>query len=128
MKEVKLSISPLHAQALGAHLILVLKNYLTGKKEGSIPQNTLALLEQMDQAYQKLSALQDGGDDETPRPVSFTLPEAEAFLKAFTEEEFQSAALQDDFYQRHSYPTYFAQIYSRYLEQLSERYVEALAA
>jgi len=46
----------------------------------------------------------------------------------FTEERFQAAALRDEFYQRHSYPAYFAQIYSKYAERVSEGYVEALAA
>ncbi|MCB0616084.1 MAG: hypothetical protein H6573_34990 [Lewinellaceae bacterium] len=128
MKKIKFNISPLHAETIAVHLLIVLKNFVTGKKEGSIPDETMELLSHLDVAYQKLSALSDSTDDETPQPVALSIPEAEAFIKAFTEERFQAAALKDEFYQRHSYPAYFAQIYSKYAEQVSEGYVEALAA
>lgn len=156
MKEVKFNISPLHAETIAVHLLIVLKNYLdvlnrrkrntptepnpppSGELEslprpsaggaGSIPEETMKTLEHLDSAYQKLSALSDTMDDETPQPVAFSIPEAEAFIKVFTEEAFEAAALQDEFYRRHSYPAYFAQIYSKYAERVSEGYVEALAA
>lgn len=128
MNEVKFNISPLHAETIAVHLLIVLKNFITGKKEGSIPEETMKTLEHLNSAYQKLSALSDTMDDETPQPVAFSIPEAEAFIKVFTEEAFEAAALQDEFYRRHSYPAYFAQIYSKYAGRVSEGYVEALAA
>ena len=128
MKEIRFKISPLHAEAIAVHLLLILKNFVTGKRAGSIPTETMELLEYLDRAYQKLSSLSGSIDDETPQPVSLSIPEAEAFIKAFTVEAFQDAALEDEYYQKHSYPAYFAQIYSRYVELVSEGYVEALAA
>ena len=128
MKEVKFNISPLHADTIAAHLLIVLKNFVTGKKAGSITPETMELLGNLDKACQKLSALSGSMDDETPQPVAFSIPEAEAFIKVFTEEAFEAAALQDEFYRRHSYPAYFAQIYSKYADRVSEGYVEALAA
>ena len=128
MKGVNLNISPLHAETLAAHLIIVMKNCITGKPEGSIPTEVMDVLTKLDQAYQKLTSLSGSRDDETPQSISFTLPEAEAFIKAFKEDPFQSAAQQDAFYEGHSYSAYFAQIFSGYLEQVSEAYVEALAA
>ena len=128
MKEVKLNISPLHAETIAVHLLIILKNFIAGKKEGELYGETLQLLGHIDSAYQKLDALSGEQDDETPQPLAFTIAEAEAFIKAFTDETFEAAAQQDDFYQRHSYPAYFAQIYSKYVEEVSEGYVEALAA
>ena len=128
MKEVKLNISPLHAETIAVHLLIVLKNFIAGKKEGELSDEILKLLGHLDSAYQKLFTLSDSPDDETPQPVAFTIAEAEAFIKAFTDETFEAAALQDEFYQKHSYPAYFAQIYSKHVEQMSEGYVEALAA
>ena len=128
MKEVKLNISPLHAETIAVHLLIVLKNFIAGKKEGELSDEILKLLSHLDSAYQKLFTLSDSPDDETPQPVAFTIAEAEAFIKAFTDETFEAAALQDEFYQKHSYPAYFTQIYSKHVEQMSEGYVEALAA
>jgi len=128
MKEVRFNISPLHAETIAVHLLIVLKNFVTGKKAGNIPDKTMQLLGHLDSIYQKLSALSGSQDDEAPQPVSFSIPEAEAFIRVFAEERFQAAALRDEFYQRHSYPAYFAQIYSKYAERVSEGYVEALAA
>ena len=156
MKDVQFNIPPLHAETIAVHLLIVLKNYLelinhqrhtvstepnaltSGELErlprpgaggaGSISDETLQLLGHLDSAYQKLIALSENLDDETPLPVSLTIPEAEAFIKVFTEETFEAAALKDEFYQKHSYPAYFAQIYSKYVEEVSEGYVEALAA
>lgn len=128
MKEIRLDISGLHAEAMATYCIIVLKNYLSGKPEGSIPQEKLHLLEHLDAAYQKLNQLTESEDDESPQPIHFNLPEAEAVIKAFTDEEFKETALQDEFFQEHSYPAYFAQIFSGYLEAISTSYVEALAA
>lgn len=125
---VKLNISALHAIAIATHFTIVMKNYIAGKKKGDIPEEKLALLEYLDRVYQKLDALSEADDDETPQPVSFTIPEAEAFIKAFTDEELKDAALKDEFYQRHSYAAWFAEIYARHLEAISEGYVDALAA
>ncbi|MEN0002675.1 MAG: hypothetical protein AAF798_00980 [Bacteroidota bacterium] len=128
MKTIPLHISGLHAEALSTHLILVLNNFVTGKKEGSIAAKDLELLAQLDQAYQKLNALTTAADDETPQKVELTIAEAEGLLSAFTAPSFKAAALADAYYQKASYSTYFEQIYSLYLRELGGRYVEVLAA
>jgi len=75
----------------------------------------LSLLEQLDQAYQKLKSLASARDDESPQALKLTIPEADAFLQAFTLPALKKAALQDDYYQRHSYADYLHQIYALYL-------------
>jgi len=128
MQTITLHISGLHADALATHLLLVLNNYVSGKKAGSIPEKQLSLLKQLDQAYQKLNTLTSAQDDETPQPLQLALPEAEALLQAFTQPAFKEAALQDDYYQRHSYADYLHQIYAPYLREVGASYVEALAS
>lgn len=67
-------------------------------------------------------------DDETPQQIAITIPEAEALIKAFIEPEFKSAALEDAYYQKHSYGAYFERIYAGYLREVGAGYVVALAA
>jgi hypothetical protein len=128
MHEVKLNIPGLYAAAIAAHFIIVMKNYISGRLEAEISPEMTALLGNLEKAFQKLDALSERVDDETPQPVSFTIPEAEAFIKAFTEEELKHAALKDEFYQRHSYAAWFARIYAGSLKEIGAGYVEALAA
>lgn len=118
MKAVNLSISPLHAETIATHLLIVIKNYVTGKPAGSISEETMAILKNLDQVYQKLTALSDSRDDESARSLVLTFPEAEAFLEAFTDAGFQGAARRDAFYEKHSYSAYFAQIYAGYLDEV----------
>lgn len=128
MQTVTLPIPGIHAQAMSLHLLLVIKAYATGKKAGSIPTEKMDILSAMDQAHFKLDDLAKSNDDETPQPLSLTIPEAEAMIRAFTDAEFKDPALLEPFYQTHSYTSYFGLIYAKYLKMLSERYVEALAA
>lgn len=128
MKEIGIDISALHAEALATYFIVVLKNYLSGKAEGSIPEDKLRLLEQLDSVFQKLNRDSKEQDDESRLTIHFSIPEAEAFIKAFTDEEFKQVALQDQFFRENSYAAYFGQIFSTYLEVVSSGYVEALAA
>lgn len=88
----------------------------------------MKILEAMDQAYLKLDKLAETPDDETPQLLSLTIAEAEAMIRAFTEEEFTDGALKDKFYQKNSYTSYFGLIYAKYLQRISEAYVDALAA
>lgn len=128
MNTVNLNISGLKAHALGIHLLLVIKHYVAGKKVGSIAPEKMEQLRAMDQAYLKLSALGECHDDETPQPIELTIPEAEAMLRAFTDDAFKEVALRDEYYQKNSYTSYFGLIYAPFLEKLSAGYVEALAA
>ena len=128
MKTITFHISPLHATTVATHLLLVLQNSVHGRSAANLSENILTILGDLDQVYQKLQALSLKQDDETPLSVTLSLSEAEAFIKAFTEEPFQSAGQGDAFYDQRSYAAYFAQIYSGYLERISEAYVEARAA
>jgi hypothetical protein len=128
MKQITLHISGLHAEALSTHLLIVLKNYITGKKSGSIPEENVEILNNLDQVYQKLQTLTEADDDETAQTLIITIPEAEALIKAFIEPAFKDAALKDAFYQAHSYGAYFERIYAGYLREVGAGYVVALAA
>ena len=128
MKSITFQISPLHATTVATHLLLVLQNSIHGKSVANLSENILVILGDLDRVYQKLQALALKQDDETPVPMELSMSEAEAFIKAFTEEPFQSAGQEDAFYDQRSYAAYFAQIYSGYLERISEAYVEAKAA
>jgi hypothetical protein len=128
MNTVNIKVSGLKAQALGIHLLLVIKHYVAGKKAGSIAPESMELLRAMDQAYLKLSQLGERPDDETPQPIALTIIEAEATLRAFTDDAFKDPALEDEYYQKNSYTSYFGLIYAPFLEKLSAGYVEALAA
>jgi hypothetical protein len=113
-----LSIPPIHATALAGHLLLVLKNYVEGKPASSIPQEQFHLLSDLDQAYQKLDALSDYQDDETPQHLQLSAAEATALVQAFRDETLREAAQSDEFYQRHDYEAYYHGIYSKYLTKL----------
>jgi hypothetical protein len=125
---IKSNISGLHAEALSTHLLIVLKNYITGKKPGSIPEENVEILNNVDQVYQKLRTLTEAADDETAQTLTINIPEAEALIKAFIEPAFKDAALKDSFYQKHSYGAYFERIYAGYLREVGAGYVLALAA
>lgn len=128
LKEIQVNINGLHAEALATHLLIVMKNVISGKPEGSIPEDALSILNQMDQAYLKLKALSEKQDDESLNSLFLTVPEAEAIIQAFINKEFKTAALQDPFYQKRSYSDYLQQVFSRYLKDISGGYVLALAA
>ena len=57
MKTVNLEVPGINAHAMGVHLLLVIKNYVTGKKVGSIAPKKMEMIQAMDQAYQKLNLL-----------------------------------------------------------------------
>lgn len=128
VKEIQVNINGLHAGALATHLLIVMKNAVSDKPEGSIPEDSLSILNQMDQAYLKLKALSEKQDDESLNSLVLTVAEAEAIIQAFINEEFKMAALQDAFYQERSYSDYLQQVFSRYLKDISGGYVLALAA
>ena len=128
MNYITLQISGLHAHAMATHLIIVLNNYVRGKKEGSIGATDMEQLTRLDVVYQKLSGLSTLPNDEDAQQLLLTLEEAEAFIAAFTEPTYKEAALQDAYYQDHSYPDYFKRIYAKYLRDIGGQYVAALAA
>lgn len=127
METIPLYIPGLHADALSNHILVVLKTFVEGKKPGDISLEQMTILENLDQAYQKLQALTETDDDETPQQITFTCDEVLALLHAFTDDTFTAPATPDDYYQEHSFDEYFAQIYARYLEALSDGYVEMQA-
>lgn len=128
MKQITLHISGLHAEALSTHLLIVLKNYVTGNKKDHISEEKMHVLNNLDQVYQKLQTLTEVADDETPQTLTISIPEAEALIKAFIEPAFKEAVLKDAFYQKHSYGAYFERIYAGYPREVGAGYVVALAA
>lgn len=111
---MKLYISGLHAEALSSHILVVLKTFIEGKKPGDIPAKQLATLENLDQAYQKISTLTEASDDETLQEVALTLMETEAVLRAFTDETFTNPAFEDDYYRDRS----FRRILRRFMRRI----------
>ena len=123
MDFIKLYISGLHANALSTHILVVLKNFVTGKEPEQISSEQMITLENLDYAFQKLKVLTEALDDETPQEIHFTFPEAEALILGFTDEAYTALTEEDPFYQDHSFAEYFGQIYGRYLEGISAGYV-----
>ncbi len=126
--EIQLKISGLHANAMATHLLIVIKNTLSGKEEAEIDQRILNTLTNLDKAYAKLSEIGEKQDDETPKSVHFTIAEAEAIIQAFIDKEFKKAALKDPYYEKYAYSDYFQHVFSKYLKEISTGYVLTLAA
>ena len=124
--QIILPVRPIHATAIVAHLLIVLKQYISGKSEDGLSPSELERLSHINQACQKFESCAEGvdGDDETPLPVSLSPSEARAFARAFRDEALLQPALSDDFYARHDYESFYALIYEPYLEALEEGMVE----
>lgn len=118
---ILIHLSPLRAESLALHLLLVLKHTVEGQPADSLPEEKLELLGQIDQAYQRLNALSGYTDDESLQPLQFTTEEARALLRAFHEPELLEAAQQDAFYERHDYQAYYKEIYKPFLEALEAK-------
>ena len=121
---ITLSVRPLHATVIVAHLMIVLKQYISGKSEGGLSPAELERLCHINQACQKFESCAEGvdGDDETPLPVALSPSEAHAFVSAFRDDALLQPALSDDFYARHDYEDYLELIYERYLEQVAGKF------
>ena len=115
---IPIHLSPLKAESLATHLLLVLKHTVEGQPAGSLPAEQLARLGQIDQAYQKLTTLSTHSDDESRQPLHFTPSEARALLQAFRDPALLEAAQRDLFYKRHNYEAYYEGIYKPFLEAL----------
>lgn len=115
---ITIYLPPLRAESLATHLLLVLKHTVEGQPAGSLPEEKLNLLNQIDQAYQKLNTLSEHTDDESPQPLHFSPEEARAILQAFRDPSLLQAAQRDDFYEQHDYEAYYEEIYEPFLEVL----------
>lgn len=127
-KEITITISGLHAEAIAIHLLIVMKNFIPTMKEANLSEPTSGLLNNLDQVYEKLNLLSSEQDDEAKKQIHLSIPQAEAIIQAFISEPLKSAALQDPYYQQKSYSEYFEQIYASYLKLISVDYVLTLAA
>ncbi|MCI4647574.1 hypothetical protein [Phaeodactylibacter sp.] len=115
---ILIHLSPLRAESLALHLLLVLKHTVDGQPADSLQEEKLELLGQIDQAYQRLNTLSEFTDDESPQPLQFTPEEARALLRAFREPDLLEAAQQDAFYERHEYESYYEGVYGPFVEEL----------
>lgn len=117
---ITIYLPPLRAESLATHLLLVLKHTVDDQPAGSLPEEKLNLLNQIDQAYQKLHSLSELADDESPQPLHFSPEEAHATLQAFRDESLLQAAQRDVFYERNEYEAYYEGVYEAFLEELEE--------